>query len=312
MRLIKVDFKDVNLIQSINNFLNLISSVDVKQTPEWFIAREECGFAICFAEDKGIIGYCNVFINENEAYLPRGPVTVANMFDVCLDSLCDYIKSLGYSKMRLNPKIQEKLKTDRNINCCDKNDFSKLRESYREAIVELKNKSENDLLYEFSSSTRYHIRKALNNNLIINLSEICDLDDFYSIYEETAIRHNFIPHNKQYFENLIKAFKEKIYFCKISYNNEVVAMSLNILQGDTVHYLYGASSSQNNKLYAAYLMHWVMIKYALNNGFKFYNFGGVFAKDNEVDSKDYGLLRFKSGFCKGGFIEYEPDMIILL
>lgn len=313
MEILEVDFNDKKLLFSINKFLSTVSSVDVKQTPEWFKVRNEKGFAIYGIQGSEIVSYCNLFVDNGQIYIPRGPIVFDDkIFSNCLACICDYVKKLGYEKIKLNPKINSRLKINKRVEYVGKDDFSLLKESYREAIVNLAKKTEEDLLNGFRSTTRHHIRRALKNDLIVCVENIMSVDEFYPIYIETSMRHNFKPHSKQYFADLIEGFKDKIICCKIKLGTNIIAMSLNILQGDTFFYLYGASSSQYNKLYATYLMHWTMIKYALNNGFDFYNFGGVFAKDYDVNNKDYGLLLFKSGFCNQGFIEYISDMIISL
>lgn len=48
-----------------------------------------------------------------------------------------------------------------------------------------------------------------------------------------------------------------------------------------------------------------MMKYAINNGFKYFNFFGTSQGFNDENSSDYGVLQFKRNF--NGNIEYFMD-----
>ena len=66
--------------------------------------------------------------------------------------------------------------------------------------------------------------------------------------------------------------------------------------GDEVIYLFSGSDEKYMKDYnAQYLIQWHMIKFALQNGFKRYNFYGIQGLPDK-SSKDYGIYDFKKGF----------------
>ena len=69
-----------------------------------------------------------------------------------------------------------------------------------------------------------------------------------------------------------------------------------MLYGDEVIYLFSGSDEKYMKEYnAQYLIQWHMIKYALDHGFKRYNFYGIQGLPDK-SSKDYGIYDFKKGF----------------
>ena len=73
-----------------------------------------------------------------------------------------------------------------------------------------------------------------------------------------------------------------------------------ITYGDEVIYLFSGSDEKYMKEYnAQYAIQWYMIKYALKNKFKKYNFYGI---QGLPDSKKpgYGIYKFKKGF--GGHV----------
>ena len=83
-----------------------------------------------------------------------------------------------------------------------------------------------------------------------------------------------------------------------------------ILYGDEVIYLFSGSDEKYMKDYnAQYLIQWHMIKYAVDHGFKTYNFYGINGLPDK-SSKDYGIYDFKKGFTSdetGKVIELIGD-----
>ena len=69
-----------------------------------------------------------------------------------------------------------------------------------------------------------------------------------------------------------------------------------MLYGEEVIYLFSGSDEKYMKDYnAQYLIQWHMIKYAVEHGFKRYNFYGIQGLPDK-SSKDYGIYDFKKGF----------------
>jgi lipid II:glycine glycyltransferase (peptidoglycan interpeptide bridge formation enzyme) len=75
-----------------------------------------------------------------------------------------------------------------------------------------------------------------------------------------------------------------------------LSVAMFITYGDEVIYLFSGSDEKYMKEYnAQYLIQWHMIKYALKNGFKRYNFYGIQGLPDKT-SKNYGIYQFKKGF----------------
>ena len=68
-----------------------------------------------------------------------------------------------------------------------------------------------------------------------------------------------------------------------------------ILYGDEVIYLFSGSYEEYMKFDAQYTIQWHMLKYALKNGYKRYNFYGIQGLP-DPKKKDYGVYEFKKGF----------------
>jgi len=169
------------------------------------------------------------------------------------------------------------------------------------------------------------------------------VDDFYQIYEETARREKFVPFSKEYIKKEFAAFKKTgnalFLFTNINKNSQCdthfeatwevrskaststgaekcgvekipIASALIIFTKSTAFYHQGASI--HTKVPASYLLQWEAIKEAKKRGCAYYNFWGIYDKENRRTPKSWqGLTLFKTGFG-GEKIAYLPtqDLII--
>lgn len=78
-------------------------------------------------------------------------------------------------------------------------------------------------------------------------------------------------------------------------SNLVLAGGLFMLFGNQLISLFGASYKEYMKFNGQYFLNFEMIKYALEHGYKKYNFFGITGEFNE-DSKMFGLFDFKRGW----------------
>lgn len=84
--------------------------------------------------------------------------------------------------------------------------------------------------------------------------------------------------------------------------NDIITLSgsMFILTQPEVIYLSSGNYEEYMFYNSQYLIQWEMIKYAINNGFKRYNFYGI-TGNFDKDDKDYGIYEFKTGF--NGYVE---------
>jgi lipid II:glycine glycyltransferase (peptidoglycan interpeptide bridge formation enzyme) len=90
------------------------------------------------------------------------------------------------------------------------------------------------------------------------------------------------------------------------YEDKPVSGIINIIYGNKVWYLYGASSNEYRNLMPNYLLQWEMIKYAIQNKKDVYDFRGVSGVVDE-NHPQYGLYRFKKGFG-AEFVEFLGEI----
>ena len=168
-------------------------------------------------------------------------------------------------------------------------------------------KGENDLLNSMKSKTRYNIKLSQKRGVEVKICSIEQLDIWYDLYTQTAIRNNFHLHPIEYFrvilEEKCKQDESMLVFLLIAfYNNTPLASMFLTLSANRATYLYGASSSENRNLMATYAIQWKAISLAREYGCEIYDMFGVsptFSDNHPM----YGLMRFKSGF--GGDIHHS-------
>ena len=265
---------------------------------------------IIIKESKKIIGVCLIlirklpFLKYSFLYAPRGPVFKE---EKCLPIFITAIKELAKKEkafmFKADPMVEDSEIYSQyfNIHSNYKN-FEGIQPRFESVLPLYDKTTENDVLNSFSSKTRYNIRLAIKKGVEVNLVKNDEIekgiDEFYYLMQTTGKRDNFTIRNKEYFKKLIIDMNQtdkysKLYIAK--YNNIPIAGSIIIKNGDSVEYLYGASSNEYRNVMAPYLLQWTAIKDAFNQGYRNYSFGGI-SGDFTPTNPLYGLYKFKSGF----------------
>ena len=198
--------------------------------------------------------------------------------------------------------------------------------------LELKNQTADKIFADMKRNTRNHIRKAEKMGVKIRELKREELNIFKQITESTSARRNFTDKPLSYYEKMYDLFhpRGEVKFIMAGVSEDALSMSIIadgaiterpspvttgarersekevsliplsvamfITYGDEVIYLFSGSDEKYMKDYnAQYLIQWHMIKYALKNGFKRYNFYGIQGLPDK-SSKDYGIYDFKKGF----------------
>lgn len=317
----ELDFKDFDIINKINAFLIEHNESDYMQSIEWNIIRNENNkYYVYYLDFNGnIVFTCNLLEKEknNEKYLyaPRGPVLDFNNKETTklfLYEIKKWMNNKGYKKLVINPYISfdvvEKIKEFYNVEITRKNDYDSLHDSCTLAIMDIIF-DEEKLIEKLPSKFRQNTRRSYRKGLRSKISNVVDFENFYKLYIETSIRHDFRAHDLKYFKKLYSTFKDKLIFLEVWYNDIPLAMSIDIIYNNKLIYLYGVSSTENRNLLGMYNLQWEAIKYCINNKIEKYDFGGVFCDESDLDNKDIGLYNFKKGYCYNGFIDNVPDLL---
>lgn len=279
-------------MEKYEEFIKKQELCDFQQSEEWAKVKEFWKNEIVIVEDenKNIKASMSILIRKlpifgNIMYVPRGPIGEINdeetlrkltikmkevakkykAFVIIIEpnvkkenkEFSNLVKKLGY---KINSKA---IKFDQEIQS---------RHNFR---LNLENKTEDEIFKNFASKTRYNVRLASKKGVTVEEKNEAGIDEFYELMKETGKRDNFRTRPKEYFQKILKEFpyETKIYIAY--YENEPISAIMPIIYGDKMWYLYGASSNKHRNLMSTYLLQWEMIKLAIKNNCKVYDFRGV-------------------------------------
>lgn len=279
-------------MEKYEEFIKKEDLCDFQQSEEWAKVKEFWKNEIVIVEDenKNIKASMSILIRKlpifgNIMYVPRGPIGEINdeetlrkltikmkevakkykAFVIIIEpnvkkenkEFSSLVKKLGY---KINSKA---IKFDQEIQA---------RHNFR---LNLENKTEDEIFKNFASKTRYNVRLASKKGVTVEEKNEAGIDEFYELMKETGKRDNFRTRPKEYFQKILKEFpyETKIYIAY--YENEPISAIMPIIYGNKMWYLYGASSNKHRNLMSTYLLQWEMIKLAIKNNCKVYDFRGV-------------------------------------
>jgi lipid II:glycine glycyltransferase (peptidoglycan interpeptide bridge formation enzyme) len=299
------------------------------QSPEWAKLKSEWKNEVVLVEDNNgnICGSMSLlirkipFINSSIMYSPRGPVCDIHdkkVLSELVNSAKELAKKYKSFIIRIDPDISNTDEEFKGIakeigfnikeNVKDFNEVIQPRYVFR---LDVKDKTEEDLMKSFHEKTRYNIRLASKKGVTVREGNKDDLKIFHRIMIETGDRDNFLIRPLEYFEKMYDALTPAHMRILIAeFEGKAIASVIPILYGNKVWYLYGASSNEYRNVMPNYLLQWEMIKWALENKCDIYDFRGVSGHIDE-NHPQYGIYKFKKGF-NGDFIEFVGELYMVL
>ena len=314
--------------KKLEEFLETHPKTNFMQSPEWARVKTEWKNEFIVVKDKenNIKGTMSLLLrkmpifNRYIMYAPRGFVcdihdkeTLRELTEKAKETAKKYKAFI----FRLDPDVLQEdeefkiiinelgYKTKTNIKSI--NDVIQPKYVFR---LDLRNKTEEELLQSFESKTRYNIRLATKKGVTVREGTRDDLKIFYEIMKTTGSRDDFFIRPLSYFEKIWDEMQPnhvKLFIAEVE--GQPIAAVFPILYGDKVWYLYGGSSNAHRNLMPNYLLQWTMIKWALENKCNWYDFRGVSGFKNENDPQ-YGVYKFKKGF-NPTFMEFIDEIYVV-
>ncbi len=171
--------------------------------------------------------------------------------------------------------------------------------------LDLAGKTAEELMQDFKSNTRGHIRKAEKMGVTVRELQKSELGIFKKITEATSKRREFEDKPLSYYEEMYDLFVprgEAMFLVAEASDSTPLSAAMFMLYGDEVVYLFSGSDEKYMKDYnAQYELQWHMIKYAAKHSFKRYNFYGIHGLPD--DAHPDGVYEFKKGFS-GHVLEF--------
>ncbi|MDR0663034.1 MAG: peptidoglycan bridge formation glycyltransferase FemA/FemB family protein [Spirochaetaceae bacterium] len=162
------------------------------------------------------------------------------------------------------------------------------------------------ILARMKPKWRYNIKLGAKKTRV-SRADTHGLDTFYALLTETARRDRIAVHGIAYYKGLFDTAAShagvdtRLYLAEA--DGKPLAGIITLFRGKTAVYLYGASSSLNRNLMAAYALQWQAIRDAKDAGCTEYDLFGIPPLDSPKHPMA-GLYLFKTGF--GGRIIHRP------
>ena len=312
--------------QEYTDFLENNERCNFQQSLEWGRVKTAWTKEVILAEDDNgkIIGSICVWIRKmpmfgNLMYASRGPV--CDIHDkAVLEQLTEGARELAKKYkafvFRMEPDVkkddEEFRKIVEEIGYKVKDDAKDFKDEIQPRFVfklDIKGKTEEEILKNCHQKTRYNIRLATKKGVEIKEGTREDFAAFHKIMIETGERDGFIVRSQEYFEKMYDELAPKHMKLLMAYHEgKPISGIILIKYGKTTWYLYGASSNSHRNLMPNYLLQWTGISEAIQNGHDVYDFRGVSGVVDE-NHPQYGLYRFKKGFG-AEFIEFIGEVYL--
>lgn len=173
-------------------------------------------------------------------------------------------------------------------------------------------KSEEELLKGMHPKTRYNIKVAQKNGVMVQEDDApVAFEEYLRLTFETTKRQKFYAHTETYhrlmWETLLSAGIAHLFTAR--YEDRVPSQTtlqvgkqhilvtwIVFLFNDVLYYPYGASSDQFRNTMASNLMMWDVIRWGKAHGAKRFDMWGALGPDPDPKDSWYGFHRFKQGY----------------
>ena len=277
----------------------------ILQSYEWGKLKSSFGWTALYVKFDGgmamVLKRKLPLIRRSFFYIPRGPLInfdSKESINSFISAMKTEAKKHGALFMRVDPEIVED-SFDR-IKLLKESGFLKAKKQIQPRCtyildlspdIEAINKS-------FEPKFRYNIKVAQKHDVQVKqVDSIEGVQHFYSVYEETKTRQNFIIHPFNYYKKIFELIISKgLGSIFIAYHQDKPVGGVFIFNfGSRCWYMYGASSNEYRNMMPNNLIHWEVIKWAKSKGLKEYDLWGIPANPLEGHPL-WGVYRFKKGF----------------
>ena len=165
-------------------------------------------------------------------------------------------------------------------------------------VLDIRDKTEEEIFSSFKQNTRNLVSRTKKKGIKVRELSREELPEFKKITESTSERRHFSDKTLEYYETMYDLFakKKQVKFVVAEIEGKIISAGMFILYGDEVIYLFSGSDEAYMKEYnAQYAVQWYMIRNAIKNNYKRYNFYGIQGLP-DPSKPGYGIYKFKKGF----------------
>jgi peptidoglycan pentaglycine glycine transferase (the first glycine) len=226
--------------------------------------------------DPQLIGAAQILVRKlpwplkSFAYVPRGPVGLAEGREEALEALGNYAKREYHAvTLAIEPDSVE-------YEVPETWHRAKNHVLPAQTIILDLNKSESDLLTDMVKKTRQYIRKSAAEKVEIKrIRTKEELAKCLDLYHHTSKRAKFDLHDDSYYYDVFAILGEHSPVFASYYEGEPIAFLWLAISADTAFELYGGMNEIGQDLRANYALKWHAIRKTKEWGLSRYDFGGL-------------------------------------
>lgn len=137
----------------------------------------------------------------------------------------------------------------------------------------------------FSSKLRSQIRRTQRENTTIEIGGADCLDSFYSVFAQNMRDLGTPVYGKLFFSTILQRFSNHSNIVIVRLENRPVAAAFLLGHRDTLEIPWASTIKEVNHLSLNMLLYWEVLQFAIENHFRYFDFGR--------SSKDSGTFHFK-------------------
>lgn len=138
---------------------------------------------------------------------------------------------------------------------------------------------------DIGAKVRSQVKKACANNLTIKFGGTELLDDYYKVFAINMRDLGTPVYSSRFFRNLLQEDGLTTHLVVAYHQNQAVSCGFLMAHHDTMEIPWASTLRSANSLNANMFLYWNILKFTIDEGFKFFDFGR--------SSKDAGTFKFK-------------------
>jgi peptidoglycan pentaglycine glycine transferase (the first glycine) len=287
------------------------------QTSGWRHLKSAFGWhgeLVAIRRDRAIVAGAQVLFRRlpwpvvRLAYVPKGPLVDLQDEDTCRP-LFEAIHRLCRTRRAFACKIEPDLPVSDGLSTSLARWGFRLGEQTiqprRTILIDIGG-SEEEILKQMKSKTRYNIRLSGRRGVQVHEGNRRDLDTFNQLMSITGKRDSFGVRSPAYYERaydvFVNADQARLFIA--TFEGQPLAGLLAFACGHKAWYIAGASGNEHRERMPAYALQWAAIRWAKARGCTTYDLYGVPDEDKETLEAHFterhdglwGVYRFKRGF----------------
>lgn len=315
-----LDKNNPDLVKKYNDFIKHSPYGNFMQDMRWANIKANWNSVYFYVEEAGEIkGALSVIyirdskVGKNFFYATRGPVADLNDINLVMkliEEASDFARENDGFLLRIDPLVrmdEDLVGKYKEKGIIIRHDKTTSSQPLMNMVLDINGRDAEEIFAKFSKNTRKHTRKSYRDGIETRELDKKGVDILYKQAVETAQRAGINHRPYSYFESLYDNFKDEIRLSGCFYEGEPVCTSMLICYGNRALALYGGSSNDHKDLGQNYQINYEEVKYAAENGYTYYDMGGIFAADDSD-----GLYSFKRKFTEDNVENLIGEIDIVL